>query len=231
MWWKRKLTFWHISDTHGYHELLTIPKGIDVVIHSGDHSNYRDVYRNEAEAHNFLHWYSKLKIKYKVLIAGNHDALASEWNTKFRDLCKKLGIIYLQDESVTIKGIKIYGSPYTPRFGNWHFMKDRGKIDRVWQAIPEDTRILVVHGPPKGVLDSAHDFNNYIEQCGCGALMKRVQKIKPDYVLFGHIHNNNEIINAGTRTFSGLKTIFINASVVTDRKFGTLTSNGEIFKL
>ena len=33
---KRKLIkLWHISDTHGYHDLLIVPKGIDWVIHSG----------------------------------------------------------------------------------------------------------------------------------------------------------------------------------------------------
>ena len=43
------MKIWHISDTHTYHELLEIPKGIDMVIHSGDCSNPRDPYTNEPE--------------------------------------------------------------------------------------------------------------------------------------------------------------------------------------
>ena len=38
----------HISDTHGFHNLLTIPKDIDMVIHSGDSTNYKDLYKNEV---------------------------------------------------------------------------------------------------------------------------------------------------------------------------------------
>jgi hypothetical protein len=50
-------------------------------------------------------------------------------------------------------------------------------------------------------------------------------------MLFGHIHNCDDIINAGTRTIPGLDTIFSNGSVVTDGKFGKLSSNGNIFKI
>ena len=63
----------HISDTHGFHNLLTIPKDIDMVIHSGDSTNYKDLYKNEVELQDFIYWYSRVKVKYKILIAGNHD--------------------------------------------------------------------------------------------------------------------------------------------------------------
>jgi hypothetical protein len=49
--------------------------------------------------------------------------------------------------------------------------------------------------------------------------------------LFGHLHNNNDIVNAGTQKISGLDTIFSNGSVVTDGKFGRLSSQGNIFEL
>ena len=94
------MKIWHISDTHGYHNLLKVPKDIDMVIHSGDFSNHKDVFKNEPEARDFLNWYSKLDIKYKILIAGNHDALASKWNTKFREFCKTLNITYLENEHI-----------------------------------------------------------------------------------------------------------------------------------
>ena len=50
-------------------------------------------------------------------------------------------------------------------------------------------------------------------------------------MMFGHIHNNEDIVNAGIRKVYGLDTIFSNGSVVTDRKFGKLTINGNIFEL
>jgi len=86
------MKLWHISDTHGYHELLAIPEDIDIIIHSGDFSNRFDVYKNEQEALNFLHWYGNLKIKHKVLIAGNHDAYAFVLHKKFKEWCKHYNI-------------------------------------------------------------------------------------------------------------------------------------------
>jgi hypothetical protein len=50
-------------------------------------------------------------------------------------------------------------------------------------------------------------------------------------MMFGHIHNNEDIVNAGIRKVYGLDTIFSNGSVVTDGKFGKLSSHGNIFEL
>jgi len=224
------MKIWHISDTHSYHKFLEIPEDIDMVIHSGDFSNYHDVLKNEPEALNFLSWFAALEIKHKVLIAGNHDAFAIF--LKFKELCIGLGVTYLENTEVVIDGLKIWGSPYTPQFGNWHFMKSRAKIGRVWQSIPDDTDIIVTHGPPKGILDISEDRYHSIEFCGCSALKKRVLKM-PNLKLmcFGHIHNNTDIINAGTMNLSTSDTIFSNGSVVTDGKFGRLSSNGNIIEL
>lgn len=219
----------HISDTHGYHELLKIPNDIDIIIHSGDFSNNHNVYINEQETHNFLQWYSNLNIKYKILIAGNHDALAFKWSKKFKMLCKDMNIIYLEHNSIKIENINIFGSPYVPTFGNWYFMKNRSKLDKVWSTIPDNTDILITHGPPKGILDLSYNREHTLEYCGCSALKKHIiNRIKPKFVLFGHVHNNDDIINAGIMKLSKLNTIFSNGSVVTDRKFGKLTSNGNI---
>ena len=225
------MKIWHIGDTHSYHHLLTIPDGIDMIIHSGDFSNYYDVYKNEPEAKDFLNWYAALEIKHKILIAGNHDALPFHWNKEFRETCNKLNIIYLENESVIIDGIKIWGSPHTPQFGNWYFMKNRSKLDKVWQSIPDDTDIVVVHTPPKGLLDLSYDRNHNLEMCGCSALKKRLLKIQPKLCLFGHIHNNADIINASTTKLAEYDTIFSNGSVVTDGKFGILSSNGNILEI
>ena len=225
----RKIKLWHISDTHGDHALLTVPKGIKIVIHSGDHSNHYDEYRNEPEARAFLHWFGKLKIPYKILIAGNHDAFAARSNQEFRNLCAMYDIIYLENDWTYVEGIKIWGSPLTPTFKTWHFMKDRSTLHDVWKQIPEDTDIVIVHGPPKGILDASYRNDGTTDKCGCLSLKKHIlERIKPKFVLFGHIHNNEDIINAGVLKLSVHDTIFSNGSVVTDGKFGRLSSNGNI---
>ena len=225
------MKIWHISDTHSYHGLLKVPENIDTVIHSGDFTNHKDVYKNEPEAMDFLNWYASLPIKNKVLIAGNHDALACLWSSKFKELCIDLNIIYLENESVVLDGIKIWGSPYTPQFGSWHFMKDRSKLNKVWQSIPEDSRVIIVHGPPKGIMDLSYDRFHNAEMCGCSALKKRILQIQPDLFLSGHIHNNKDIINAGILKLTAYKTIFSNGSVVADGKYGELSSNGNILEI
>ncbi len=224
------MRIWHISDTHTYHGLLEIPENIDVVIFSGDCSNPRDIYKSEFEIRQFLMWMWKLPIKHKIFVAGNHDFGIESGLIKFEDF-KDYDITYLFNSSVTIDGIKFWGSPFTPNFGQWAFMKARNKINRVWDAIPDNTDIVITHGPPKGILDVSENYDNSIEFCGDSSLKKRMLKLEPLLVCFGHIHNYRDHINAGTMTLSGKKTVYSNGSVVTDRKFGKLTSNGNIFEI
>jgi len=222
----------HIGDSHGYHRLLTIPKDIDIIVHSGDFSNYHDVYKNEPEAKDFIQWFGNLDVEYKILIAGNHDSLAFHWNTQFRNLCTAFGIIYLENEECYIEGIKFWGSPNTPTFGDWYFMKSRDKMDKHWSNVPDDIDVFICHGPCKGILDLSYGRDNNIEFCGDRALRNHIlNRIKPKLFLSGHIHNCGDIINQGTLQLSGYPTIFSNGSVVTDGKFGILSSQGNIFEI
>jgi len=222
---------WHIGDTHTYHELLEIPKGIDMVIFSGDCSNPRAPYTNEPEVRNFIDWFSELPIKHKIFVAGNHDS-SIESNLVTKDDFAVSGVHYLENDHIEIEGLKIWGSPHTPTFGQWSFMKQRAKLDKVWKQIPEDTDIVIVHGPPKGILDLSYNRHHELEYCGCSALKKRVLNLPNlKLVCFGHIHNNKDIINAGTMKLSIQDTIFSNGSVLTDRKFGRLSSNGNILNI
>jgi Icc-related predicted phosphoesterase len=222
---------WHISDTHSYHGLLKVPEGIDTVISSGDCSNYRDPYRNSNEVKDFIAWYASLAIKNKIYVAGNHDT-SIEKRLVTRDDFTKEGIIYLENESIELEGLKIWGSPFTPSFCDWSFMKAREKLHILWGTIPDNTNVVVVHGPPKRILDLSYDRQNNLEFCGCQALYKRVTKMQNlKAVLFGHIHNCQDIVNAGTRILTGSNTIYSNGSVVTDGKFGMLSSNGNILEL
>lgn len=227
------LNILHISDTHGFHGLFphNTFDNIDILIHSGDCSNYRDPHRNEQEVRNFITWYSSLPVKYKIYVAGNHDT-SIEKSLITEDNFKQAGIIYLENESINIEGLKIYGTPYTPTYFDWAFMKARDKIYKVWDAIPEDIDILVVHGPPKSILDLSYNRANELEYCGCNALYKRIMKLNLKYVMFGHIHNCQDVHNAGTKTIVGCNTIFSNATCVYDGRFDKgLTSYGNKFTI
>jgi Icc-related predicted phosphoesterase len=225
------MKIWHISDTHTYHGLLKVPEGIDMVIHSGDATNPRDPYASEQEMLNFISWFGSLPIKHKVFVAGNHD-LCIERNLVTKIDFMKNGIVYLENDYAEVEGIKIWGSPFTPTFGQgWAFNKKRSALHDVWKHIPDDVDIVVTHGPPKGILDLAYHQLNCIEFCGDEALRKRMYLLNPKLCLFGHIHNNEDIINAGTMKLSIGNTIYSNGSVVTDGKFGKLSSHGNTFEI
>jgi len=224
------MKIWSISDTHAQHHSLIIPKNIDTVIHAGDSTNYYDLFHNQPEFEDFIKWYSELPIKNKVLIAGNHDAWAmKKYNV---DKVKDFGIHYLEHQYLELEGKLIFGSPYTPNFGTWHFMKDRSKLSKYWEALTDNIDILVTHGPCKGILDLSHDREHKLEYCGDSALTKAVFRHKPKYHIFGHIHDSNDCFNSGTTKLSCLNTTFVNASCVTDGKFNQgCSSNGYVFEL
>jgi Icc-related predicted phosphoesterase len=217
-----------ISDTHGRHEQVLIPEGTDMLIHAGDFSNTKLPAMNSNEVNSFLIWLEQQPVKYKVIIAGNHDtSIESRFFTK-KDF-KNRGIIYLEHESIEIEGIKIFGSPYTPEFHNWAFNRTRNKLGRTWDAIPENTDILITHGPPKSILDSAERGRNNHEHVGCSALLKKVLKIEPKYHIFGHIHDNLDNLNNGTFKFNEYRTIFANVSCVKDGDKLPFVHNGYSF--
>lgn len=226
----------HISDTHSFHGMFPDERfeGIDLVLHSGDCSNWRDPYRNESEVLSFIEWYKEVPVKNKVYVAGNHDA-SIEKRLVTPGHFAAAGIIYLENQTTVIDGLRIYGSPITPTFGDWCFMKARQKMHEVWQAMPDNTDILVTHGPPKGVRDLSFDRFGQLEMCGDQSLMKRCYALKDTLklVCFGHIHNMDGVeTNQGVSHYSMTNTIFSNAACVYDGRFDKgLTSHGNIITL
>lgn len=215
----------HISDTHNLHHDLRLEEGITTIIHSGDSTTSKNPVANQQEFESFLQWYANIYVKNKVLIAGNHDWWALKKYNK--DKVKDYGIIYLEDSEEYVDGKLIYGSPWTPNFGEWYFMKDMSKIGKVWNALYEGIDILVTHGPPKMILDLSHDKTGKLEYCGDGALFKAVMNTNIPFHLFGHIHNSEGCYNQGFRKINN--TIFSNAACVTDGRFDLgLTSQGNL---
>ena len=175
-----------ISDTHNCNEEIVVPDG-DILIHSGDAT----INGSDVEVIEFLHWFSRLPHRRKIFVAGNHDWLFERDN----DLARRLldpTIIYLQDSAIEIDCLKIYGSPWQPRFFDWAFNLNRGyELAEKWAMIPEDTDILITHGPPHGILDLV-PRKGWDENTGCEELQKRVEKIaalgRLKLHVFGHIH-------------------------------------------
>jgi Icc-related predicted phosphoesterase len=224
------MKIWHISDTHCQHNQLALPDEIDVVVHSGDASSSIDIVKNIAQLRNFFEWFSGLQIKHKIFSPGNHD-VSLHRNFITKQEIEGAGINLLLESGLTIDGINFWGSPWVPRYGDWAWMVDRSKLHQKWSHIPDDTNVLVTHGPPFSCLDATYNHKNDIELVGCRALQKRVKALNLDAHLFGHIHSDGDIQNNGTRTMLGLKTVFSNGSCCDDRKMDGVTSNGNIITL
>lgn len=224
------MKIWHISDTHMNQGQLEIPTGIDLVVHSGDATNWADPYRNESEMRAFIDWFATLPIPLKIFVPGNHDTSVDN-GLVTRELIESRGITLLIDQAIEIEGHKFWGTPWTPRFGNWSWMTDRGKINRKWDLIPDDTDVLITHGPPYGVLDATYNQKNDVELVGCSALAKRVAKIEPRLMMFGHVHSTKDIRNSGTREIWGSRTRFSNGACCDDGRMGVVTSHGNVLDL
>lgn len=197
-----------VSDTHGYIPDTTYWPEADVFIHSGDFM--RSGYRH-YEVKEFGDWLSSLPYKNKIFVAGNHDRMV-ESNLEYCLSKFPKNLIYLQDSSVTIDGVKFFGSPQTPFFYAWAFNVMPDVIGKYWEAIPDDTNVLITHGPPKGILDaltvSRPGMSPVGEPLGCPELRHRIGDLKDLKLhVFGHIHGGK-----GVRYLNG--TYFVNASYV-----------------
>jgi hypothetical protein len=135
------------------------------------------------------------------VIAGNHDFCFESEPKAARS--RLTNAVYLQDEEVRLCGLKFYGSPWQPRFGDLAFNLDRGApLREKWARIPADTDVLITHSPPFGHGDQTRQ----LERVGCVDLLEAVRRVRPCLHVFGHIHEA-----AGTSVEG--PTTFVNASV------------------
>ena len=201
-----------ISDTHDAQDKITddMPDG-DILICAGDITGRGEI----SQILRFNEWVGSLKkYKHSILIAGNHDfCFQDKFNRDLMTNCT-----FLHDSSITIDGIKFTGSPWTPKFGPWAFMKPRGEpLVRVWENIPKDTDVLITHGPPRGIMDAVprkkmvpgeRMERDFTVRTGCKDLAQFIKyQIKPSTSVFGHIHEGYGVVEQDDITF-------VNASIM-----------------
>lgn len=180
-----------ISDTHGEYPEL---EGGDLLIIAGDLTGSDKIIQYES----FVNWTMPLNYEKIIVIAGNHDnVLQAEGAQLFKGNPK---ITYLCDSGIEFCGTtfdgksrttKIYGSPWTKTFPgiNPHckaFTCDtEEELAEKWALIPDDTDILITHGPSIGVLDETVK-NKFVGSVSLSAQIGFLQNLKVH--IFGHIH-------------------------------------------
>jgi Icc-related predicted phosphoesterase len=202
-----------ISDTHEWHRKMPpLPDG-DLLIHAGDFT----LMGEEEYVRDFDAWLGEQPHKHKVVIPGNHDLNFHRHPDKFRPMITNAHLLI--DEAVVIEGHKVYGSPWVPRATSnspwaFEFLPNEPRYF-TWNQIPEDTNILVTHGPPSDVdvLDKTrierererrYDYV-HVGDPALGDRIRRLPKLKLH--VFGHIHDGR-----GYRQIRGVH--FFNASAV-----------------
>ncbi|KAJ8252086.1 hypothetical protein COCON_G00213980 [Conger conger] len=212
-----------VSDTHSRTDGIQMPYG-DVLLHSGDFTELG----LPSEVKKFNDWLGSLPYEFKVVIAGNHELtfdkdfmaeLVKQDYYRFPSVSKLkpedfddvqsllTNCVYLQDSDVTVKGFRIYGTPWTPWFNGWGFNLPRGQslLDK-WNQVPEGVDILLTHGPPLGFRDWVP---KELQRVGCVELLNTVQRrVRPKLHAFGGIHEGYGIMTDGYTTY-------INASTCT----------------
>lgn len=192
-----KIKICALSDMHG--ELPPVPS-CDICLIAGDlcpATNHSVDFQEYWLETTFNRWLKDIDAKFKIFIAGNHDFFFERVpQSKICKTLEKIAGVYLQDSSTECYGLKIYGSAWTPYFYDWAFNLYECDLEKKWAKIPNDTDILVVHGPPHGYGDLApRIIKNKNEQewpggehTGSPSLLKKITEVKPKLVVFGHIH-------------------------------------------
>ncbi|KAK3900874.1 Metallo-dependent phosphatase-like protein [Staphylotrichum tortipilum] len=179
-----------VSDTHNSQPAL--PPG-DVLIHAGDLTQSGTLRELQAA----LDWLRAQPHPVKIVVAGNHDRLLDRghdgvgWVGAAQAEVDRArldwgGVVYLENESKEVtcangRRLRVYGSPMTPRHGNWAFQYPRAEGGDVWAGrVPPATEVLVTHGPPRAHLD--------LMRTGCEGLLREVWRVRPRLHVCGHVH-------------------------------------------
>ena len=167
-------------------------------IHAGDFTMFSG---SQAAIADFNSWLGELPHMHKIVVPGNHEFFL-EADPANRSLLGNATVLI--SESIEIAGLRIWGSPVTPLYGGAFGLSSAKDRVRLYAGIPEDTDIVITHGAPFGILDSApgEDLHS-----GDVPLLDALQRIQPRLHVFGHIHGAHGISQSE-------KTTFVNAALL-----------------
>jgi hypothetical protein len=190
----------------------------------------------------------------KIFVAGNHDVvldkkyaysqqgsielmLAKQYYYDAKILLDNFtSIKYLENKDYIFEGVKFYGSPYSPTFGNnWAFNADRGEqIKKVWSQIPSDVNVLITHSPVYGILDRVPDrmqrFPDEDINVGCKDLLEVIKKRLHSLKIHccGHIHDR---YGALLLPVSNTRHVLFSNGAIVDNEHNQLITKPIILKL
>lgn len=195
------------GDFHGYAP-PEIPE-CDLLLFVGDLGTGE---RFGVKGWSYAKWLASLAMPV-VGVAGNHDF---DSNT-FHDLPWH----YLENDWTIVtpfrdeRQLKVWGSPLSVTFRTWAHMKSDEALANVYAGIPDDTEIILSHGPPYGYGDLVQGVN----RTGSRSLYERCREL-PNLKLLacGHIHEDYGIHRVPTSPIHrDIRYTVVNGSYVDER--------------
>ncbi len=208
----RQKTWQSVMESNGQWDQL---QKADIICFCGDMSSRGSF----SEIELFLQWFANdLPDVPKIFIAGNHDfAMEDGDKGEIAEMLDRYSrLTYLDDSGCEFHGIKFWGSPVSPFFRDWAFNRVRGEdgpgnIKFHWDKIPNDTDVLITHGPPRGILDKVvRSIPGEDPHVGCDDLLDAIERVQPSIAAFGHIHEGYGVENIQHVTY-------VNASCLNER--------------
>ena len=170
-----------ISDTHGLLPDPSLFEGADLILYAGDIGPDRGV--EEWINKQFRPWCNTLNemgIEFWATY-GNHDD-PKKWGVH-----PDLPIVV--DGWRILGDLKVWFSPWSVRFGDWHWMLDETRLTEKYAQIPVNCKIVGSHKQ----MFQARDANVDGTLCGSKALRVRMRELtSPKSILIcGHIHESH----------------------------------------
>lgn len=204
--------FCAISDLHG--QIPVLKEKPDILLVAGDivplHCQMNSKRSKDWLKNEFIPFCENNCKEQAIVIGGNHDMwLANHGTTEFADMLPPT-MEYLENEVVIIdEEYAILGTPLCHIFGNWWFMLPDNDIRRKLEPCIKEMeehdgkKIMLCHDAPYGVSDVILQKDipwANGEHIGCQPIFDVCEKVKPDYLLHGHLHSTNhdaEFMNDG----------------------------------
>ena len=188
-----------LSDTHEMHrEVPPIRQRGDLLIHAGDFTFFCE---KLSIIRDFNAWLGELPFRYRIVVPGNHEHIMYT-RPEIHSLITNATLLI--NEAVTIEGVRLWGSPVTcddDAFGCATAEERR----RLYATIPVDTDIVITHGPAFGILDEERHSRGV--HLGCPELRTAIERVKPKFHVFGHVHSGHGAARVGDTIFANVAMI------------------------
>ncbi len=207
-----------ISDLHGH---LPEIEPCDLLILGGDicpaHDHSAD-FQHKWLRGAFYRWCCRAPVQKIIGTWGNHDLIAEyvynrelegdfDCSWFIEPLTDPGGkVTFLTDKTLHFMDLKFYGSPWQRKFFDWAFNLTEEQLAEKYKLIPQDTDVLISHGPPFGFGDQVKGRKEHL---GSPSLTEAIRERNMKLVVTGHIHTGHGRYGLGDTTI-------INASLLNE---------------